>query len=420
MAEADDSLFGQTYQQLLSKLLNNAGNFQLVYPYIDWWWPTAPTGQIAPQAYQLADAVPQWSAIGQFAPGASDFYNSYVQVLQHVNPTIPPDQQQAWNNAHDQLISAQNQWQQDQTSMYRAWTVASSNLPPGVPPPDYTAWSASSGWAKTLLTDQLQVAKAQEILAQVTGQQSPELTAALQAAALPPNTTTVKAGFTTMNQGDGSLVPVPAFNIGTTGQNWVALLSQGGGNKISISVSQSASTYDYSKTWAGGNAGYDRIFWGVNVGGSWQKWNVDQSDRSVEATIEMTATQVPVTAGAWYNGGYMKTLAGQGTFFSPWTPTGPASPVFGKGGLLPLEVVGLVAAYQPSFEITMSQSTFSQAVEQFNASVGIRIGPFSFGGSGGHETNTVKKTASNGVFSGQSTATYPFIIGVLIAQPGLS
>lgn len=417
----DDSLFGQTYTQIITNALNGAGNFQMVYPYIDWWWPTAPNGQIAPQALSLVNSVPQWSAIGQFAPGSSSLFNAYGQVLQHVNPTIPPDQQQAFTNAHNNLIAAQNQWQNDQTAMYRAWTVASSNLPPGVPAPDYASWSVSSGWAATLQTDNLQIAKAQQVQAQVTGQQSPQLTQALQAATLPSNATSVVPGYSTMNQGDGTLVPVPAFNIGTSGQDWVALLSQGGGNQISINLSQSASSYDYSKSWAGGNASFNRIFWAVNVGGSWQQWNVNQSDQSVAATIKFTATQVQVMPGQWYNGGYLRSLAETpGSFFAPWTPTGGTSPVFGQGGLLPLQIAGLVAAYQPSFSITMSQNSFSQAVQQFNASSGIRIGPFSFGGSGGHESNTVKMSASGSTFTGQSTATYPFIIGVLVAKPGLS
>jgi len=419
MSTSDD-LFGQTYQQLLSKAAGGNENFQLVYPYIDWWWPTAPTGQIDARALGLVNTIPQWSAIGQFQPGSSALFNSYGQVLQHVNPTIPPDQQQAVTNAHNSLIAAQNQYQNDQTARNQAWAVAGSNLPPGVPPLDWVSWNNDSGWTKTLQADSNAIAKAQEVYAQAVGQQSPALTAAIKAATLPSATFPVTPGFTSVNQGDGSLVPAPAFSIGTTGQDWVALLSQGGGNQVTVDLSQSASSYDYSKSWAGGNASYDRWFWSVNVGGSWSQWNVDESDQSVQATISFTTTQVLVTAGQWYNGGYLKSLAGQNTFFSPWTSTGGSSPIFGQGGLLPLQVVGLIAAYQPSFSITMSQSSFSQAVQQFNASAGVRIGPFKFGGSGGHETNTVTKSASGTSFTGKSTATYPFIIGVLVAQPGLS
>ena len=66
----------------------------------------------------------------------------------------------------------------------------------------------------------------------------------------------------------------------------------------------------------------------------------------------------------------------------------------------------------------MSQNTYSQAKQRFDAALGVRIGPFTFGGSGGHESNTVNKSSSNSSFTGKSTATYPFIIGVTVAMPG--
>jgi hypothetical protein len=417
----DDKLFGQTYQQILSSVLGGSGNFQLIYPYLDWWWPTAPTGQIAPSALNLLNSIPQWSAIGKYSPSGSTLLNSYQQVLEHVNPTIPPDIQQAVRNAHDLLVSAQNQYQNDMAARNHAWVLATSDLPPGVPAPQWNDWVVSSGWAGTLEKDSEEIAVRQRNYAQAFGQESPELTQAIKAATPPENINTPKDGWTTVDQGDGKLVPAPAFTMSTkSGQDWVALLSQGGGNKVNIEVSQSKGSYDFSKSWAGGNVSYNRFFWGIHAGGSWQKWDIDQSDESVTAKIELTTTLVTVQPGVWFNGGYMKTLKGQGNFFSPWTPTGGSSPIFGEGGLLPLEVVGLVAGYQPSYEITMNSSTYQQHYEKYEASGGIRIGPFRFGGGGGHESNTIKKEASSTTFKGKSTATYPFLMGILTAQPGLS
>src|SRR6476620_5491045 len=111
MTATDEQLFGQTYQQILSSVLGGSrDNFQLIYPYLDWWWPTAPSGQIAAPALSLLNAVPQWSAVGQYDPSGATLLNAYQQVLQHVNPTVPPDQQQAVTNAHNALIGAQNQY----------------------------------------------------------------------------------------------------------------------------------------------------------------------------------------------------------------------------------------------------------------------------------------------------------------------
>lgn len=416
----DENLFGQTYQQILSKVLGGGEkNFQLIYPYLDWWWPTAPSGQIAPQALNLLNSIPQWTAIGEYNSSASTLLDSYRQVLQLVNPTVPPDVQQAVTNARNLLTAAQNQRQNDTQARNQAWVQATSNLPPGVPAPVWDTWDVQSGWADTLQKDREAISIAQRNYAQAFGQQSPELTGALAAATAPANTNTIVPGWTAVNQGDGTLVPAPAYSMSTpNGQDWVALLSQGGGNEISISVGQSQESYDFTKSWAGGNAKSNHFFWEINAGGSWQKWDINESDQSVSAKVTFTATTVSTNPGSWYDGGYMKTLAGQGNFFSPWTATGPV-PVFGEGGVLPLQVTGLVAGYQPEYEITMDANTYSQQFEKYQASAGIRIGPFSFGGNGGHESNTIRKDSSSTTFKGKSTATYPFLMGILTAEPGL-
>ena len=60
----------------------------------------------------------------------------------------------------------------------------------------------------------LDVRKMQENMANITGQMDPELKAALAASVLPADKNSLKPGFTTMDQGDGTLVPVPAYTKG--------------------------------------------------------------------------------------------------------------------------------------------------------------------------------------------------------------
>jgi hypothetical protein len=48
----------------------------------------------------------------------------------------------------------------------------------------------------------------------------------------------------------------------------------------------------------------------------------------------------------------------------------------------------------------------------------VRIGPFTFGGSGGHTSEFTKSTAMANTFSGSSTSLNPQIIGVIVSFPG--
>ena len=86
---------------------------------------------------------------------------------------------------------------------------------------------------------------------------------------------------------------------------------------------------------------------------------------------------------------------------------------------MPLMITGLVAGYKIKFNITMHSSTFHRYKSLFEASGGIRIGPFHIGGSGGQRTDNWTKKAENNSFSGASMADYPFIIGFIVAEPGL-
>ncbi|MGB6230330.1 MAG: hypothetical protein WBF53_09420, partial [Litorimonas sp.] len=404
----DQSLFDQTWTEIKAKMLGAGANLQILDPTIDWWFDAAGAGTMSARALNIVNTVPKWSTVGAYSPGASSVFDSYVQVLQHVDPTIPPAQRQAFTNAHNALVTAQATRSQDEQKRNRQWVVDSTGLPAGVPVPDYPTWLIQSGWAGTLKTDSDAISKAQETLGNVIANQDPALKKALLAAAMPADANTKKAGFTTVDQGDGTLVPAPVFSVGTTGQDWVALLSQGGGDKRTITVSQSKSSDNMSKSWAKADTKVSGWFWSVEISGRWEQLDIDQSDASVSATIEMTTTQVDVTPGDWFDGGYLKTLKGQGNFFPPWQATGGASPAFGEGGLLPLQIRQLIVAYQPSFTISMAQSTYNRALKQFQAATNVRIGPFTFAGSGGHTSDKVNTTASNGQFTGKSTATYPF------------
>ena len=148
--------------------------------------------------------------------------------------------------------------------------------------------------------------------------------------------------------------------------------------------------------------------------------NLTKEDSSVTIEINIEAiTQVPVRAGSWYNSGYLDVLAKNDYWNPPYTKTGGQSPVFGKGGILPLTIMSMLCGYKVGFKINMSSSTYSRHSSEFEASGGIRIGPFHIGGGYRTSTDSWDHSTDGASFSGQSKADYPFILGFVVSQPGL-
>lgn len=416
--KVDTSLLGQTYQQILSTIVENSGsnNFQLIYPFMNWWWDIAPTGQIAVEALNFVNSVPAWSAVGTYSPTGRNLFNAYRMVLQAVDPSVSPELAQKIKDQNGRITSAQNQIDKDTAASVTGYNTYCNNLPKGAKKPAYEEWLAKSSWPKKLDADNNALGKELEILSQLIGQESPELTNAMNAIT-PPEAGASKIGWTTKNQG-GNLFPAPWFDV-PNGQDWQTLISAGGGFEINLELNQSKGSYDFSKSWAQGSAEVNYGFWEIYVDGSWKNWDINQSDASVTAKIKLTATLVNVTPGEWFDADYLKKLALDNKFLKPYTATGGSSPVFGQNGLLPLQIVQFVAAYQPEYEITMSSSTYHQYNEQYQTAAGFRIGPFTFGGDGGHESNSIQRDSSTTSFKGKSGSLYPFIIGVIVSKPGL-
>ena len=90
--------------------------------------------------------------------------------------------------------------------------------------------------------------------------------------------------------------------------------------------------------------------------------------------------------------------------------------MFGKDGMIPLLVTGMIVGYKPSFEIKMSEKTFQRYKSEFTTCNGIRVGPFQFGGAGGVSSDKWSSEVGNNTFSGKSKAEYPFIMGFIVAE----
>ena len=420
MANSTISLYGQTFQQILDKVLGGAKkDFQLVYPFMDWTWPVPPAGFIDAKCYTVVGQMPSYSAIGNasYSPGASTLYGAYKNMLLRCpRLTESADHRQQLIEAQNQINRAQTEYQNQDSAMKTAWRMAMSDIPEGMPAPEFTEWEVKSGWAQTMEAAQAAVDKASQTKLSIVAQQNPAYKKAVKACELPEsvNQMPMKDGFR-LCQIAGQKQMRPNYLV-SNGEDWMAQLTRGGGNSVTIELDASTKSYALKESWAGGTASYGNCFFSIYARGSWHDMKLNEEDKSVKVTITIQAvTQVPVHPDVWFDGGYLRTLAREDSWNNPFTN----ETVFGKEGILPLMITGLVAGYKIGFKITMSSSTFQRHVNDFKVSGGLRIGPFHIGG-GGYQSHTDSwsKSTEGQSFSGESNAEYPFIIGFTVAKPG--
>lgn len=402
-------------------------------------WNAAPTGQIDPEAYLMLSAMPNWSPIGQFLPTTTRFFDAYSKIFDHVTFEASPEQQQALQNAKNQVTEANNALNKVNSDCNQAYLTAKQNggIVFAAKYPDVATWVKESPEAEVYAKESKAAAetakKAIDFEQQLANSLMPEtLQNARNACKMPdgdPATSTAPRGWVKVPDGSGILRWQPDFIVGTSGSDWRNQLSSGSQGAFTITVDSGESNSTLNKSWAGGSAGYDAFFWGVHGSGGWQKLDISSNDSSLKAVIKVqSSTLVDVQPGAWYDGGFLNELAkakqgpsGQGfTITSPWVANGPegSSSLFGQHGILTTGVVQLLVAYKPSFEVTMSEETYQRNYEKFNGGGGFRIGPFSFGGDGGHESDYVHSTSGKNTFKGESTSENPVILGVVVSFPG--
>ena len=412
------NLWDQVWAKV-NAVLGEGGKMQLIYPFMDWTWPVPNPGYIDKTAYSVLGQIPKWSAVGKYAPSDKSLYDSYKNMINTCPKLVlTPEQREQLKEVQDQINEAQTTFTSNTKAKNYDW-VQAQKVPPGVPPPQYAEWMVSSGWKATLDADSLAVQTAANNKAEIVRQQNANYSSAIQKAAMPTSEYDKKAGFLNCSV-SGNDEWRPAF-ITNQGQDWIAQLTQGGGSPLHIEINASRASHAMKESWAGGAADYGGSFFGIYIDGSWHDMKLTESDLDVNVSIDIQAvTQVPVRAGEWYDSGYLSILAEKQQWNPPFTTQGGQSPVFGQGGLLPLAISSLIAGYKVSFRISMSKNTYDRHVSDFRSSGGIRIGPFHLGGGYSTHSDTWNKSTDGTTFSGTSTARYPFIIGFMVAEPGLS
>lgn len=430
----NETLFSQTYDQITKSAIG-AGlqNFQMIAATIPFDFQTAGPGQMDPGIYQIVSQMPVWSAVGTYGLDGTTLFSAYRQLLANVTFKVDPAKQADLARQASQINEQQRQLNAALANQNQAYNVAVSNGGAvfAAQYPTINDWLAGPGstYAQQVstLTAAIKVLndKYANDLAAMQGDQS--LTDSLNATISPataPSAGPAKPGWILVPDSGGTLQWQPEFVLGKTPDQVIQDLTSGtsGGFQLTLSTARGSSSSTHS--WAGADGGYNSLFFSVGGSGGWDKLDIADDDASVQVDISVkSATTDIVTPGVWYNGGFLKNLAqnqGAGGYqlAAGWTPTGATNAAFGEHGLLSTMVAQLLLVYQPAVTITMAASTYQRNYQKINASGGLRIGPFSFGGSGGHTSDYTLKTDGSTSFTVTSTSTIPQLIGVSVGFPG--
>ena len=415
-------LYGQTYEQIVSQVLGGRDdNFQLVNPQEDWTFAPAAAGFINPEAYRFVGQLPIYSATGTYQPGGNDMHQAYLQVLSLWNALGQGINEDQVRQAQEGVTTTRNKLVTDQQQADQGYLQYKSTLPAGIPPKTYDDYLAEF-WQGTLDDDKLVYNKALETLALIVGQKNPGLKAAIDAATPPPDPTTPKPGFLKVQL--GTTIGIRPAYIFQDPKVWVdRIVAEGGGNMLKIQLSADRQSSSLEQSWAAGSSGLNFGFFEIGGRAGWQRLDLTTEDKSVQVNISLKAYSLfevgPDTS--WYNSGLLSRLATEDNWNPPFSTHGGggSKPVFGKGGVLPLVLTGIIAGYQPIIDITMSDATYSKYRQHWDAAGGVRIGPFRIGGSGGRTEEKIVKTSEKNHFHVESKATYPFIMGITVANPGM-
>ncbi len=430
----NQNLFSQSYGEIIKNILGDGTHyFQMLGNPQSFNWPVAAAGQISPEAYQLMSAAPTYSPVGEFGGvGESTLFSNYKQVFSHVGFKVSPEHAQQLTKLSNQAKAAQKAVVDAGTDANTAYNTAKQNggafFKTKFPTPE--SWFDGPG--KTYMKEIKTAEKAadgifDQIQALNEANQPEELQDAMNLIKLPsgsPSGGNTPRGWAVVKDQSGVLQWQPSFEISTNSQNWRQQLTDGSIGEKTISLSASKSDSSITKSWAGGSVSVGTPFWGFYANGSWSKTDISESDDSIEVTVKLqSATNVLITPGDWYEGGFLKQLATAGNsgtgyeILPPYSASGDQA-LFGKDGICSTMITGLVVAYKPSFSVTMKSSTYQQHEEEIKASAGLRIGPFTFGGSGGHYSQDISTTGNTTTLTGGSTSEDPVILGVTVGFPG--
>lgn len=404
-------MWGYMYQAFINSLKVDPTNFQLVTPFTSWDWATTSLGHLDSREYDFVSTVPQWSGVGAYASGGARLSDAYELFLLALVVSADPVQKQKIDD--QQNVCA------DKRAIYERAVRTAREKYNGDPTvkdntPDFGTW----------LTDEYSIgypygtaiAGARDVL-----DNEMDL---LEQFIKQSNDPTIKLASDKFNNqkfwssiDTGSLedaFTTPGFSKTESYTKWVQKVKAGGGNPATLSWANSQSHYDWKKSWAGGKGSYGTPFWGIEVGGSWEKEDSLATSTDISVEIGFKAwDMLQIQDAGWFDQPFVDARCG-GEYRAGYSE----ADFFGESGSMALRKTGMLVVYKPSFSIKSKTGFSKTQKEKFEASGGLRIGPFKIGGGGGSSSVIQDKAVTENEFSGTTDSELPFIAGITVQKLG--
>ena len=388
-------------------------NVQLEMPFRSYNWKEPEPGHQSIDAYTLLDQRPVYGPVGH-RESTDSFYEYYGTVIRSAPNVVPsPEQREQVEQLRSLWNAAETKLTDDTKVAIEQYKAAKADAESIGETLTFETWKKTTGYDKILETDTSEVNKYAEEKSLITQIQYPSNTKAIDAYTPPPAdaTTTNKAFMKSFINGtDEEWKPVYHAKSPQEVMNQLS----SGGQELPISLSFSKKSSNMSKSWAGVDATINYDFFQICVDGRWEKFDLTETDQELTLNVNFKKIdKCQVTTGNWYDGGYLAKLAIDKKWSSNWS----TEKVFGNKGYLPLKTTDLIVCIGMSLEVKVSQSSFEQNKQKWDAAVGIQIGPFKFGGaSGGNSSDSWNRSSTNSTFGIELTDSYPYIIGYMVER----
>lgn len=416
--EMNESVWGKFLAAVQKMYTGPAGSqLQVLADPIPFDWGTK-TGNKTPLEYwNFCNQLPVWSEVGSYAPMGGSLVDSYKGFLDKIKQDYSQDLKNQITTAQEKLAADVSQIDSFNTTTGTAYKKYADNQTLlNMPVESVADWLKSTGRDSQLESLKAQVQKDNDVIASLLAQENRQYADAWAQF----NDTKFQTPY---SDASNNVVMKRIYEWSENPTDITQKLRAGTlANAKTMTFGYTTENYDYSKSWAGGRASINYFFWGVEGGGAWTQMNEQKSYEGFKAEISfknISLVNVNPETG-WFDSGYLKTQA-DGPFVDKNTvgfaneATGNQTYFFGGvKAILPAQVTGFLLGYQPSFKLTVSASAFSDVYKSVEAGGGIRIGPFRFGGSGGHTSRITKSSSESNTIEGSDTSDVAQIFAVFI------